>query len=117
MFSPSFQAWAYFNRELLQIDCLHESFATYLIRDLFRPRLIFARINGPIVLSYCKYSIILRLVSLQFLSANKNKLRGVPDEICHLTTLTDLHLADNSIERYITPQIQGVQSESYVCAT
>ncbi len=41
-----------------------------------------------------------RLVSLQFLSANKNKLRSIPDEICHLTTLTEIHLADNYIERY-----------------
>jgi hypothetical protein len=32
---------------LLQIDCLYELFATYLSRGLFRPRLIFARINGP----------------------------------------------------------------------
>ena len=49
LFRPSFQAWAYFSRGLLQIDCLYESFATYLSRRLFRPRLIFARINGPIV--------------------------------------------------------------------
>jgi hypothetical protein len=33
----------------LRIDCLYELFATYLSRGLFRPRLIFARINGPIV--------------------------------------------------------------------
>jgi hypothetical protein len=31
----------------LRIDCLYELFAIYLSRDLFRPRLIFARINGP----------------------------------------------------------------------
>jgi hypothetical protein len=49
LFRPSFQLWAYFSRGLLQIDCLYESFATYLSRGLFRPRLIFARINGPII--------------------------------------------------------------------
>jgi hypothetical protein len=49
LFRPSFQLLAYFSRGLLQIDCLYESSATYLSRGLFRPRLIFARINGPIV--------------------------------------------------------------------
>jgi hypothetical protein len=37
LFRPSFQLWAYFSRGLLQIDCLYESFATYLSRGLFRP--------------------------------------------------------------------------------
>ena len=37
----------HFSRGLLQIDCLYELFAIYLSRGLFRPRLIFARINGP----------------------------------------------------------------------
>jgi hypothetical protein len=34
---PSFQLWAYFCRGVLQIDCLYESFATYISRGLFRP--------------------------------------------------------------------------------
>ena len=43
----------------------------------------------------------LRLVSLQFLSVDHNELLSVPTEICHLINLTELHLADNQISRYI----------------
>ena len=54
-----------------------------------------------LLLFYFTFFTNLRLVSLQFLSVDHNELLSVPTEICHLINLTELHLADNQISRYI----------------